>query len=391
MIEREDIARLIAEWRDAELITTEQAVRISAFEQQRGPASRDEHPRDRMQAIVGTVGVVLIGLGVILTVATMWSNIAAAAKVGLLMGALCLSYLVAIVSHRRGAAGWITTSALVTATIVFSGAVFLIGSAYHVHVHAPLGLMLIAATTSALAFAVSSVPVAWLAALGICGWALHEIVQSVDASGGAHQASRVIGIAIIAAVGAHAIGWALDGRWWRGRVLAAPLRFTSMASFTTLVTIASFAWHAKPHAGVVGRIEIVAVLASAIAIGVMHRCSTRVHRNRAAVIFAATLAVAFALLAWPNPIAISFVANAVLIGGGFAMILTGLAEQRRGWYGWGIAWLITGIVARYFDFMFAADLGGIGFVGAGFLLIAIAMLIGRSRRIWNARDKEQIT
>lgn len=410
----------IAEWTSAGLLTAEQGDSIRAFEASRAesataavptstvpsPAgSTPEAPelRDRLAGSVGVLGALLVGLGVLLSVAANWDSIGDTAKVLLICVSMLVAHGLGMRSDLRGAPRWAGTAGYLVGTLVFAGGVFLLGQTFNVSAHDPLGFLVVAITASCVTLLTGRLPVGWVAAAAWLAWAVHEFVASLgdvedEAAGVALVASCVL--LAIAVVG---IGWVLDGvaeRYERDdasvrgmlaelHLLGSPFRTLALASLLALLVPMSFAWHFGEEFGVAppgfGQVALAsaAVVASA---ALMFRVGAPRARVKVAVALLAAGALVLLVVVTNNLAVAGVAANLLLAGGGVALALLGLSEERRDAYAWGVTWIVALIVARYVDFMVSVSLGGIGFIGAGLLLLGCAWLIGRSRRLWKERD-----
>ncbi len=156
-------------WREAGLLEPEQSERLAAY--------LDGHPdagqgSGRMVRIISVFGAVLVGLGLILFVASHWSGMGPALRIGILFGAYCAVVSAALLAQRRGY-DRVGRSLWFLATLAVGANIFLIGQIFNFSLtfwQAPF-LWLLA--TLAMGFALGSRLHAWLAiplALLTLGW-----------------------------------------------------------------------------------------------------------------------------------------------------------------------------------------------------------------------------
>jgi uncharacterized membrane protein len=390
-----DIDERSRAWVAAGLVDAAQADRIVAFERELlratpGAAAAPAPPaaRDRMQALFGVFGALLVGLGVLLTVITNWDSIGDLVKLGLLVGTMLVAYGGGLLADGRGAPRWVGTIAYVVGMLVFAGGIFVVADMYNVQAHEPFGPLLIALFGTGIALLADRMAVGWIAAVGWLGWAMFEVVQSLEPLVDEEMMAPLFASVVLGAITAVSLGWALSSAVRRDSI-AVPLRNLAMGGLALALVQASFAWHLDDDISSALRrpepwIALVAAIAS---IGLLLRHAQLDHRRSFAAALAAIAVVIMVVACWPNDVLVAVVASVVLGLGGVGLVLLGLVESRRELFGWGIAWLVALVVTRYADFMASVDLGGPGFIGAGLLLIVVAVLIGRSRTLWRRREE----
>ena len=413
-------ARLVA-WTEAELVTAEQAASIRAWEAEQAPGAfaspvapttssvgatvattGSESVRDRMAGSLGVLGGLLVGLGVLLTVAANWDGIGDTAKVLTIVLSLAVAHAAGIWADARGAARWIGTAAFTISTLVFAGGVFLLGQLFHVRAHDPFGFLVVAIVATAVALLASRQVVGWIAAAAWLAWGTHEFIDLLFDE---DEALQVVGACLLLGITALSLGWVFDGIAERRQatlqgddrplaadldVLGSPMRSTALVGLLGLLLPLSFAWHASGEDlgdGGFGIATMVGAIVALAAAWLLSRSGSPAARTRVAMVLAGVVVLVVLAGLVPDGVVIGLLANVVLVGGGIGLALLGLSEDRRGTYAWGVVWIIVTIVARYVDAMVAFAFGGLGFIGAGLLLIGCGWLVGRSRRIWRTREE----
>ncbi len=407
-----DIDARLSAWTDAALLTQEQAAAIRAWEATHATgavvapaAATIAAPiRARMAGSLGVLGGVLVGLGVLLTVAANWSGIGDTAKVLTIVLALVATHVAGIWADARGAARWVGTAAFTVATLVFAGGVFLLGQLFHVRAHDPLGFLLVAIAATAVALLTTRRVVGWLAAAAWVAWGVHEFVDLLFTE---DDVLTVVGACLLLAITTLSLGWVFEAIAQRRRlalgadeerllladldVIGTPMRSVSLLGLLGMLVPLSFLWHARGEdLGVDGGLDVPTLLGATVALGstVLLATSGDLAARRRTAIGLAIVAVLVVVAGIdPDGLVIGLLANVLLVGGGIGLVALGLTEDRRGLYAWGVAWIIVTIVARYVDAMVAFEFGGLGFIGAGLLLIGCAWLVGRSRTLWRTREE----
>jgi hypothetical protein len=413
MDDDEHIDRRIADWTTAGLLTRDQADAIHAWEAARGAVSNPTHApavivdagvepmRDRIAGTFGVLGGVLVGLGVLLTVAANWDDLGDATRVTTIVAVMTAANLIGLWADARGAVRWAGTTAYVVGTLVFAGGIFALGQVYNVHAHTPAGFLVIATVASVIAVFSARSAVGWIAGAAWLGWIGYELVDALDS---VDDALAVVGAGVLIGVAAIAVGWTLDGLAQRAadravddgpRPLAADLdtiggalRHLGLFGTLALLVPTSFAWHGidELDQGAGAPFTIGAAIVVLAIVAWMSRVATLRLRRQAAIALSAASGLVVLVSFVPSGIVVGVAANLLIAGGGIGLAWLGLAEDRRDSYAWGIVWIITLIVVRYLDALFMFELGGLGFIGVGLLLIGCGWLVGRSRKYWIGRE-----
>ena len=403
MTDPRDIESRTRAWQDAGIIDDAQRARIVEFEL--GAAPQAIGARERMQALFGVLGTLLVGLGVLLTVITNWDSIGDLLKLGMLVTTLVVAHGAALVADARSLPRWIGTIGHVVGMLVFFGGLYVVGFLYNVQAHAPLALLLVAVTGTAIALLADRMAVGWIAAVGWLGWGFQEVVESLDELHDEAMLAPMFESVLLGGITAVALAWALAGQARRdgeagtvglrslvarGDCIAVPLRTLAMAGVGFMLTVATFAWHLSARDLDAAFDQPAPWIAAVVSLAAIAACATRapfVHRRSFAVALSGVALGVVLLASWPHDVVIAVAASVVLGAGGAGLVLLGLVESRSELFGWGIAWLVVLVATRYADFMASVDLGGPGFIGAGLLLIAMAVLVGRSRSLWRRRGE----
>ncbi|MBC7462342.1 MAG: DUF2157 domain-containing protein [Thermoleophilia bacterium] len=377
-------------WVDAGLISSDQAAAIVAHE-----AASTESPGGRVAGMLGVIGALLVGLGVLLTVAANWESVSDAGKLAVIVVTMIAAYGAGIAADLRRAPRWMAIAGYVVGTLVFAGGVFLLGQVYNVRAHDPLGFLVIAVTASAVTLLVGSRVVGWIAGLAWFAWALHEFIWSVTGSSDDRSALVICTAGLLTGCLALVVGWLLARVEWRdtsGRLdadaLGLPLRTLALLSLLTGLVVASFFWRADGFGEAFGGVTaawVVVFVAALAASALFARLSRDAHARPIAVALTVTVVAIAASAFAPSAVVLAIVANLLLLAGGAGLLTLGLVDDRPFEYGWGVAWIITLVGARYVDVLVSLSFGGLAFVGAGMLLFGIAWAIGRSRRVWKER------
>jgi uncharacterized membrane protein len=377
-----DIPQRTNAWLEAGIIDAAQAERIVDFE--RGSA---QPGGERVAGALGSLGGILLGLGVLLLVAANWDGLGSTAKLLMLLVAMVVAHLVAVRADVRGAPQWVGTAGHTVGTLVFGGAVFLLGQTFNVKAHDPLGFLVLALAATATAVLAGRQLIGWISAAAWGAWGMHEFVLSLSSSDSEEAAIAIIGAGLLLALAVLTVGWLVETHRDFG-VLGVPYRSLAMAALLAVLVPISFAWRFDTGTRIVdATTQVIVVLAIALVAAALLALRGRVRRSRllGASIVAAALLVTLAVLVQDALVA-GLVANAMLVAGGFGLAAIGLIDEERETYAWGVLWVIAFVAARYIDVLVELDLGGLAFIGGGLLLLGCAWLVGRSRRLWKEHE-----
>ncbi len=403
-----DIRERARDWVTAGIIDAAQADRIGAYEESREVATPGISPaattssRAGMQALFGVLGGLLVGLGILLTVATNWADIADPLKVAILVASMLVAYVVALVADARTAPAWAGSVAYLVGIGLFAAGIVIVGTVYNVQTHEPFGALLVALAATTIALLSERMTVGWVAAAAWLVWLGAELGTALDDLAEERMAPALLSSIVLLGIAAFAISLALEGiarrvgepgtSGWRvllarTDVVTVPLRSISLLGLLFVLTQAGFAWHWEFDLGAAApQLEQWLAFAGAIlAIVMLARLAQIDHRGAlvASLVVAAVLTLAVAVV---HEQLIAAIGASGLVGlGGIGLVLLGMVASRQDLFVWGIAWLAALVISRYLDFVFSVELGGIGFIGAGMLLLALAWLVGRSRRLWRRR------
>lgn len=405
-----DIREHARDWVAAGIIDAVQAERIGAYESSRDVGSTGPVPanatasRARMQALFGVLGGLLVGLGVLLTVATNWGEIADPLKVVIITSSMLVAYACALVADARAAPSWAGTVAYVVGSGLFAAGVVIIGTVYNVQAHEPFGALLVALAATTIALLTQRMTVGWVAAVAWMVWIGAELVTALDDLADERMAPALVSSFVFVGIAAFATSLALDGtarrvgergaRGWlalaaRTDVVTVPLRSIALLGLLFVLTQAGFAWHWDFTLDAQAPLleQWLTFAGALVAIAALARLARIDHRGSIAIALVVAAVVTLGVAIVHEQLLAAIAASTLLGLGGIGLVLIGMVASRQDLFVWGIAWLVVLVVSRYLDFVFSVELGGIGFIGAGLLLLLLAWFIGRSRRLWRRREE----
>lgn len=160
---RKRLAADLPKWREAGWVTEEGAGQIMAsFNVERRGAFG-------VVAVLGTLGALLLGLGVVAFVGSNWEEIPRLYRLGLIVAALAVAYVAAFAFERRSFRVF-AEAALLAAGLIYVGAVALVGQTYHLSGDMMGALLLFEAGILAAAVFTGSVTMTVVALGGAVYW-----------------------------------------------------------------------------------------------------------------------------------------------------------------------------------------------------------------------------
>ncbi len=395
----------VADWRQDGLITEEQARALLA--RYSLPEARAA-ARSRMAAILATMGVVAVGLGVILFFASNWAAIPKEAKLALMVIGVPAVY---------GAGYWLRyykqylrvgTAIILLAAILYGAAIHLVAQAYHIPVNHPnlvlvwfLGVIPLAYVTRSHSVLVLAL-ILMLSAVGFRGQAWLEDWDLIPFAG--FPLYLVLGVAL------YGLGKA-QRQFELTRVYALPFELVGLlVAFAATYLLAFHEWWKEYNylgfdgAGARDGVSaefwgLFGVAAIVSALGLLAAGLSRYHQGLSwrgtlyeglmmlALLVGASLVI---FLPLRNDIFYPVVFNLLFLVGAVGLLFLGYMQGRELLVNLAVLFFALQVFARYFEFGFGLLDRSIVFVGAGVILLAggFAMERGRRRMVDRLRSQE---
>lgn len=212
---RKRLAADLPKWLDAGWVTTEGAARIL------GSVGSERRGAFGLAAILGTLGALLLGLGVIAFVGSNWEETPRLFRLGLILAAMVVAYAAAFAFDRRDLRIF-AEAGLLAAGLVYAGAIVLVGQTYHMagDFQGALLLFEVGILAAALFTGSPTMTVLALATAGYWAW-----VATVDNGVVPHWLSLgaiLIGVAIATVQNSHwgRIVAVIAAMYWLGLTIA---------------------------------------------------------------------------------------------------------------------------------------------------------------------------
>jgi uncharacterized membrane protein len=397
---RDRIGDEISQWEKEGLVRPEQAQALRArYGLLPGETVRTLH-QSRLVHLLSVLGVILVGVGVILLVGANWEQIPRWVRLGLLIGATAAAYgggyRLAYTSKTYPKVGM---ALLLLGSLLWGASIFLVWQTFHLSGSGPgQG----DEAKALLYWFVGVLPLAYLLRSPL-HLSLSLVVGTiwlmlVLGRWGEERPQAMVAVLLAVGVLLYALGRLHESRALG--TLEIPYRWVGLLYvFTALYAFSYRAFwyspwhHAAPSMLVPG---IVLAVAGATVFVLLLREG---NRSRTALAEAAALlglvalawlvAGAFDMLALPGYPFEHPTAQALLIAAPFNLLLLvaevglvalGWARRLPGLMNFGLFVFFLQVVTRYFDLLGGMLQGGLMFIGAGVLLVALGVALERSRR-----------
>lgn len=161
---RKRLAVDLPKWREAGWVTPEGADRILAS------IGSEQRTAFGVVTVLGTLGALLLGIGVVAFVGSNWEEIPRIYRLALIIAALAIAYVAAFAFDRRNFRVF-SEAALLAAGLIYVGAVALVGQTYHLAGDMMGALLLFEAGILAAAVFTGSITMTVVALGGAAYWA----------------------------------------------------------------------------------------------------------------------------------------------------------------------------------------------------------------------------
>jgi len=394
------VARLAAEvteWRREGVVDapTTRRIRQRYGIQHQADEGEDAGGQGRAVTVIGTLGSILVGLGVILFVASNWEAIGRPGKLALLLAFLVAFSGVAFLLRGHGHPR-IGSALVFCSQLVFGANIFLIGQIYHVRSSEPTFLLIWAVGMIPMAYVARSRLTAFVSILALLGW-YAMLLSDWGALSGPHPlvapSFLAFGLALVGFGGVFAA-------FQRTEPFAVVTRVVGLATAFFVVFLLTFVevWRSAGHAASTGQppvtafvVTAVLVLVAAVVANLASALWSRsgslawIEMIGSVCLVAITLVmVLVAPFGSPEPYALLF--HVVALGAVIWAVLLGVATGRESLVNLSLVLFGLVVMARYFDFFGTLSNKSIGFIGAGVLLLVGGFVLERSRRFLLAQS-----
>lgn len=366
------VRRLLREWRQADLLTEDQAAALASFHAEHHQDAERSRGYRRMVAVLSSLGGILVGAGILLVVGSNWQGLTSLQKTTLAM--------VAVVA-MEAAGYWIRyqtsfrrtgEAILFVGAVAYGGAVFLAAQVYNRPLDDPNLFVFWLLPVFPIAYVVGSrliMALSILVTFGVIGYRIDDWILDAEALFPILTTYLLIGAALLSLGGVQRDVGAL-------RYLAPPWEWLGTTAMLATLFIASFEFVGGSNRwkwidGIAGSLLAILVVAGILAAaGVVARTALRNAFDREVAFTASIVGIAVVSAAvfvtvasFPTP-ALFAATNVLLLALLITMVIGGIATNRQALVN--VALVVFGItvLARYIE------------IGAGMLGTGAAMIVG---------------
>jgi len=390
MADRSFAGRLSREseaWVDEGLVSAEQAAAIRSRY-----ADAQEERRGNATTALAVIGAIAVGFGVIGFVAANWEEMSHGVRLALLTAVVGGSYAAGFhLRDRTGSRPRVGEALYLLGVLLFGASLFLVGQMYNVEAHDPLALLLWAGGATATALVVRSRAIAATAVLIFTAWVGFEFGLALDDAGGNTWAAfpvvavfyggALYGLATAAQERIQEHWFASSGFPESGRGVGLPVAAAGLFVFTF-----SAATKELVHAGeeldgfLLAALLLLAGLAfvAAAVLALSRRPSGRYEAGLLVIVIGAMLV---ATLLGGDGDAWAVVFNLLFAAVALGIIYAGFLSDEAWLVNLGVVFVAVDLVARYFDVFWSALPRSVGMIGAGLLVLGIAYVLERQRKL----------
>jgi uncharacterized membrane protein len=349
----------------------------------------------RLIVVLATLGALLVGLGVILFMASNWEGIPGIGKLALLLLALVAAYAAGYGLKYQREMPRVGGPVIFLGALLFGAAIFLIGQQYHMRVDDPnlltwwfLGAVPLAYLTRSRAILVLSI----LAALGMVGYRANLWLEGYS---GERTPLAWIGLYLTMGATLYSVA-ALHQRRAALRVYAQPLfLFALLVGLGALYLLTFKFWYEESFYGFRGeslpsafllRFHISAAIAAGLGMAALllrlrqERTPSTLPYDQLAILL--LIGVAYYAIFLPvsgvalNTIAANLLFAGVILG----LVFLGYTRSNEMFVNLGLAFAGLDIVTRYVDFGWELLSRSLFFIAGGLVLLGAGFALERFRR-----------
>ncbi len=342
---------------------------------------------NKLITTISILGAILVGIGFILFIASNWSEIPRVGKLGIIFGAMLISYIFGFyLRYERKNYPKIGASLILLGTIIFGAGIFLIAQIYNITVHYPNGPLMWGLAILPLAYLLRFKSVLTLALLVLCIWLGMELTFHIADD---YSYIKMVVVFFMSGVMLWWVGYAHKG--------LASLRNISAPYILmgTIITFGSaFILTFNVNVEKFGSLNLIPFYFPIMVLFVV-----------AAIVYAATgekekgwmieLASLALMLAGFFVIAVFYPDNAaykeqsfnriifniIYAAGIIGIIYLGYANKNPAYINIGLLFFVLDVIARYFDFFWKLLPRSLFFIGGGLILLAGSVILERKRRV----------
>ncbi len=372
-------------WQAEGLLTPDQKERILAryrhieeIEQKAGPG--------KLVTTISILGAVLVGVGVLLLIASNWSEIPRWGKLGIIFGGMLTSYSLGyVMRYERKNYPKVGASLILLGSIIFGAGIFLIAQIYNVTVHYPNGPLMWGLGILPLAYLLRFKSILMLALLALYLWLGMELSFHISHGMGGPQ---IILVYFMAGIMLWWIGFAHRGleslRNISGPYILLGVAGTFLSAFMLTFNIHRLKlWSLDLLPFYTALLVLFAAAAVLYALTGRKEAGWKVELAILSMLMAGVL---FLAILFPDIQAGGdgtwgrLIFNLLFAAGIIGLICLGYVRRYPPYINVGLLFFVLDVTARYFDFFWKLLPRSLFFIAGGLILLAGGMFLERKRR-----------
>lgn len=342
---------------------------------------------NKLITTISILGAILVGVGFILFIASNWSEIPRAGKLGIIFGAMLISYIFGFyLRYEKKNYPKIGASLILLGTIIFGAGIFLIAQIYNITVHYPNGPLMWGLTILPLAYLLRFKSVLTLALLVLCIWLGMELTFYIADY---YSYTKMVVVFFMSGVMLWWVGYAHKGLASL-RNISAPyilmgiiITFGSAFILTFSVNVEKF-----------GSLNLIPfyfpIMALFVVAAIVYAATGE--KEKGWMIELAALALMFAVffvyaVFYPDTAAYKaqsfnrIIFNIIYAAGIIGIIYLGYVNKNPAYINIGLLFFVLDVIARYFDLFWKLLPRSLFFIGGGLILLAGSVILERKRRM----------
>jgi uncharacterized membrane protein len=381
------LLREIESWQAEGLITAEQKVRILERYRRADDIERQAGP-GKLITTISVLGSILVGVGVLLFIASNWSEIPRWGKLGIIFASMltshCLGYYLRYEKKNYPKVG---ASLILLGSIIFGAGIFLIAQIYNVTVHYPNGPLMWGLAVLPLAYLLRFKSLMTLALFDLFLWLGMELSFHIRGDYPLSQVQMAV-VYLAAGIMVWRIGLAHRGMSFLRDISGAYIVIGVVVAF-----VSAFLLTFDIHRGKLGSPDL---LSFYLVIGILFVAGATFYavfgeKEAGWKLELAALSVLiggflFFAVFFPGmetsrgETASRFIFNLVFAAGIVGIICLGYVRRYPPYINIGLLFFVLDVIARYFDFFWKLLPRSLFFIGGGLILLAGSVALERKRR-----------
>ncbi|OPX98129.1 MAG: hypothetical protein A4E58_01021 [Syntrophorhabdus sp. PtaB.Bin006] len=381
-------------WVNEHIITLSQKDQILARYTMLDAADKKTAP-GKLITTISILGALLIGIGIILFVASNWSQIPRWGKLSMIFVSMFLSYgLGYYARYEKGNYPRVGAAAIFLGSMIFGAGIFLIAQIYHITVHYPNGVLLWSIGIFPLAYLLRFKTILSLAITALLVWLGMEASFWVP---GFSFGMRLAFVTLYCMAGL--VLW-MVGLMHRGigplRTISSPYAILGLVlafSGGYILTFDVFREGMGSPELLVFYLPMAGIFLSAFIIYVLTKPAERAWVAESLsllLIMAILLYLSLSYTGFPHlyrgyreggvPFLMQSVANLIFAAGIIGVIFLGYTRKSIAYINVGLLFFVLLIIARYFDFFWKLLPRSLFFIAGGLILMLGGIILERKRR-----------